>query len=260
VQGGVGSPSNTVSPGPRPTPVPSGMLIHPAVWPQQTWAEIRGCAPSGGRELGPDLTQCGQGKAYHYTKWHLDPSSRLATTDMSRKLGALPPFWAGRGAESPCNTMWHGPRLTSVPSGILIHPAIWREYMGRKSRGAAEPPFWGGGAGSPSNTMSPGPMPTSVPSSILSIQPFGHNTWAENWGGGAVPPLCGGGAGSPSNTMSSRPRPTPVPSGILIHPAVWPQETWAKLGGCALFQGGWLGPHLTQCGRGRGVPSWQVSS
>ena len=26
-------------PGPRPTSVPSGILIHPAVWPQQTWAK-----------------------------------------------------------------------------------------------------------------------------------------------------------------------------------------------------------------------------
>jgi len=26
--------------------------------------------------------------------WHLDPSSRLATMDVSRKLvGAVPPFW-----------------------------------------------------------------------------------------------------------------------------------------------------------------------
>jgi len=32
--GGVGSPSNRMSPGPRPTSVPSGILINPAVWPQ----------------------------------------------------------------------------------------------------------------------------------------------------------------------------------------------------------------------------------
>jgi len=30
---GAGSPSNTMSPGPRPTSVPSGILIHPTVWP-----------------------------------------------------------------------------------------------------------------------------------------------------------------------------------------------------------------------------------
>jgi len=32
--GGAGAPSNTMSPGPRPTSVPSGTLIHPDVWPQ----------------------------------------------------------------------------------------------------------------------------------------------------------------------------------------------------------------------------------
>jgi len=41
-------------------------------------------------ELGPHLTQYGWAEAYLRTKWHLDPSSRLATTDMGRKLGAVP--------------------------------------------------------------------------------------------------------------------------------------------------------------------------
>jgi len=30
------SPSNTMSPWSRPTSVPSGILIHPTVWPQYT--------------------------------------------------------------------------------------------------------------------------------------------------------------------------------------------------------------------------------
>jgi len=50
--------------------------------------------------------------------WHLDPSIRLATIDVDRKL-----FWGGAG--SPSNTMSPGPRPTFVPSGILIHPAVW---------------------------------------------------------------------------------------------------------------------------------------
>jgi len=33
---GVGSPSDTMSPGSRPISIPSGILIHPAVWPQYT--------------------------------------------------------------------------------------------------------------------------------------------------------------------------------------------------------------------------------
>ena len=32
------------------------------------------------------------------------------------------------GAGSTSNTMWPGLRPTSVPSGILIHPAIWTQY------------------------------------------------------------------------------------------------------------------------------------
>jgi len=38
------------------------------------------CAPFGGL-LGPRLTQCGLAEAYISTKWHIDPSSRFATTD-----------------------------------------------------------------------------------------------------------------------------------------------------------------------------------
>jgi len=34
-------------------------------------------------------------EAYLHTKWHLNPSSRLATTDMGRKLGTVPPFLGG---------------------------------------------------------------------------------------------------------------------------------------------------------------------
>ena len=41
-------------------------------------------------------------KAYLHTKWHFDPSSRLATTNAGRKLGAVP-FLGGAG--SPTNTM-----------------------------------------------------------------------------------------------------------------------------------------------------------
>jgi len=67
-RGGDGSPSNTVSPGPRRTSVPSDILIHGAVWPQQTWAAVRkprkwGCyVPFRGEELGPHLTQCDLGR------------------------------------------------------------------------------------------------------------------------------------------------------------------------------------------------------
>jgi len=37
--------------------IPSGILVHPAVWPQRTLAENRGLCPLE-EELGPHLTQC----------------------------------------------------------------------------------------------------------------------------------------------------------------------------------------------------------
>jgi len=41
--------------------------------------------------------------------------------------GELCPF-EGRETGSPCNTMWPGPRPTSVPSFTLIHPTVWPQY------------------------------------------------------------------------------------------------------------------------------------
>jgi len=46
---------------------------------------------------------------------------------MAGKWGAPPPFGGG-GAGSASNTMPLGLRPTSLPSGILIHPAIWPQY------------------------------------------------------------------------------------------------------------------------------------
>jgi len=41
---------------------------------------LRDCAHLGEEDLGPHLTQCGQGaKAYLRAKFHLDPSNGLAT-------------------------------------------------------------------------------------------------------------------------------------------------------------------------------------
>jgi len=74
------------------------------------------------------------------------------------------PFFGG-GAGSPSNTMSLEPRSISVPSGILVYPAICPEQTLAENWGLC--PFWGGRAGSPSNTMWLGPRPTSQPSFIL---------------------------------------------------------------------------------------------
>jgi len=74
--GGTGFPSNTIWPGPRPTPVPSGILNHPGIWPQQTWAENGGCAPLGGAgsassamSPGPRSTSLPSGILIHPAVW-----------------------------------------------------------------------------------------------------------------------------------------------------------------------------------------------
>jgi len=78
---------------------------------------------------------------------------RLATVDMGRKVGAGVFFpW---GSWIPLNTMWPGPRTTSVPNGILIHSAVWPQWTWIEKWITALPLFLGG-AGFPSNKMSPG--------------------------------------------------------------------------------------------------------
>jgi len=78
-----------------------------------------------------------------------------------------------------------------------------------------------------------------------------------------VPPFFGGGTGSPSNTVAWAEaylhtkcrlnRSSRLASG---HNGYGP-----KIGGVSHFLGGGeQGPHLTQCGRGRGLPPYQVSS
>jgi len=99
--------SCTVSPGPRPTSVPSGVLIQPFYHMQQTWAENRGLCPFGA--VGSLSNTMWRGpEAYLPIKWHLDPSGRLATEDMDRKLGwvVCGPFWGGE--LGPYLTPWSG--------------------------------------------------------------------------------------------------------------------------------------------------------
>jgi len=76
-------------------------------------------------------------EAYHRTKWHLDSSSRLATIDMGRKLGALHALlFCGGGAGSPSNTVSLGSRPTFLLSGILIHGATWPQPIWAENREA----------------------------------------------------------------------------------------------------------------------------
>jgi len=61
--------------------------------------------------------------------------------------------------------MWPGPRPISIPSGILIHAAVWPQRTWAENWKAV--PLWERGAGSTFNTMWPGPRPSRMRSFIL---------------------------------------------------------------------------------------------
>ena len=85
--------------------------------------KIGGSVPFGEGERGPHLThKVAWAEAYLHTKWHLDPCSHLATTNMGRKLGAVP-LWGGELV--PCLTQCVRGRPTYMPSFILMHPTVW---------------------------------------------------------------------------------------------------------------------------------------
>ena len=63
----------------------------------------------------PSNTMWPGSRPIYVPKWHLDPSSRLATTDMGQKLEAVPPF-SGVGEL--------GPRLLQCCQGRVLHPCL----------------------------------------------------------------------------------------------------------------------------------------
>jgi len=58
----------------------------------------------------------------------VEMGDRFATIDVGRKVGAAQPHPFLGGAGFPSNTMSPGPRPTSIPSDILIHPTVWPQY------------------------------------------------------------------------------------------------------------------------------------
>ena len=119
------------------------ILIHPAVWSQYMGQKFGGCcAPSffwGEGKLSHHVTQCRLGRGLPPYQVHLDPSSRLGTIDMGRKLGAVPPFW-GRGPGSLSSTLSPGLRHTKCDLDASSHLATIK--MGQTLGGSA--PFFGG--------------------------------------------------------------------------------------------------------------------
>jgi len=122
LSGGLG-PHITMWPGQRPTFVPSDILIHPGVWPQQTWAANWGLlcpffeagSPCNTVSPGPRPISVSSGILIHPAVW-----------PWAKNWGAAVPLLGGAG--TPSNTMWSRQRPASIPSGILIHPTIWPQY------------------------------------------------------------------------------------------------------------------------------------
>jgi len=74
-----------------------------------------------------------------------ETGDRLATIDIAQKRGCCAPL--GRaGFPSRPNTIWPGPRCISMPSSILINPAVWpQRTWAEKCWGMLCPPLVGGG-------------------------------------------------------------------------------------------------------------------
>ena len=79
-------------------------------------------------------------EAHLCTKSYRDPSSPLATIYMGRKVGG---GCCGPVREenwvSPCDIMSPGPRATSLPSGMLIHPTVWPQHTNVTDRQDRQP-------------------------------------------------------------------------------------------------------------------------
>jgi len=110
-------------------------------------------------------------EAYLRTKWHLDPSSHLATTDMAEIGDAVPLFRGELGPYLAQCALGQGlpPYQVETWSIQPFGHKVWAKNWGLC--------LWGGRTGSPSNAIWPG-QGWGLPSchvSSWSIRPCGHN-------------------------------------------------------------------------------------
>jgi len=85
----------------------------------------------GKGELGPIIIQCGLGRGLYPYQVAASSIQPFGHNRHGPKIGGFAPHFWGRvalGPQSPSNTMWPGTRPTSMPSGMLIHPAVWPQY------------------------------------------------------------------------------------------------------------------------------------
>ena len=104
--------------------------------------KIGGCCATFLGGAGSHITQCdhGRGLLPYQVAFLLDPSSRLATIYAGPKMGvAAVPLRAVAG--TPSNTMWPGPRPTSIRNDVVIHPAVLLQQAWAENWGLCL--FWG---------------------------------------------------------------------------------------------------------------------
>ena len=107
--------------------------------------------------LGSHVTQCGLCRGlppYQVASWSTQP---FGHNRHGLKIGGCALFGVGVGAGFPSNRMWLGPRRTSTPSFILIHPTVWPQYTNvtdRQERTDWRSQLeWGGGTDGRSCTL-----------------------------------------------------------------------------------------------------------
>jgi len=128
---GDGSPSNTKSPGPRPTSMPSGILVHSAFGHNGYWPKIGGCAPLGEGSGVPSNTMSPRLRPTSIPSGILIHTAVWPQQTWTENCGAVPfiYFFLGGGAGSPCNTISSGPmsRWNFGRLGLrLAHLHTWR--------------------------------------------------------------------------------------------------------------------------------------
>jgi len=98
-EGDLGPPSNTMSPWPRSTSLPSGILMYSAIWPQQTCAENWGCVPFGEGSWVP---------VYRNVAW------------VEAYLRGLPPYQMAFCSIQPFGHNRHGPQMSHMMLALLL--------------------------------------------------------------------------------------------------------------------------------------------
>jgi len=91
-------------------------------------------------EQGPRLTQCGLGRGLLPYKMASSSIQPFGHNRHGPKIGGAVTFFSGgEGAESPSNTKVPEPRPTSIPSGILVHIAVWPQRTWTENCGGCVP-------------------------------------------------------------------------------------------------------------------------